>query len=54
MRKHNQIHALGAPHYKAHTRFLWKLQDFSSSCGPKNTVKWQKNAVLFATHVVIS
>jgi len=22
MRKHNQIHTLGAPHYKAHFRFL--------------------------------
>jgi len=25
MRKHNQIHTLGAPHYKAHFRFLRKL-----------------------------
>jgi len=28
MRKHNQIHTLGAPHYKAHFRFLRKLKDF--------------------------
>jgi len=28
MRKHNQIHTLGAPHYKAHFRFLKKLKDF--------------------------
>ena len=28
MRKHNQIHILGAPHYKAHFRFLSKLKDF--------------------------
>jgi len=25
MRKHNQIRTLGAPHYKAHFRFLRKL-----------------------------
>jgi len=25
MRKHNQIHTLGTPHYKAHFRFLRKL-----------------------------
>jgi len=24
VRKHNQIHTLGAPHYKAHFRFLRK------------------------------
>jgi len=28
MRKHNQIHTLVAPHYKAHCRFLGKLKDF--------------------------
>jgi len=28
MRKHNQIHTLGAPHYKAHFRFLSKLNEF--------------------------
>jgi len=28
MRKHNQIHALGEPYYKAHIRFLTKLKDF--------------------------
>jgi len=28
MRKHNQIHTLGAPHYKVHVRFLWKSKDF--------------------------
>jgi len=28
MRKHNQIHTLGAPHCKAHFRFLRKLKDF--------------------------
>jgi len=28
MRKHNQIHTLGTPHYKAHFRFLRKLKDF--------------------------
>jgi len=28
MRKHNQVHTLGAPHYKAHFRFLRKLKDF--------------------------
>jgi len=28
MRKHYQIHTLGAPHYKAHFRFLRKLKDF--------------------------
>ena len=38
MRKHNQIHTLGAPHYKAHFRFLRKLKDFKWTLGPKNTV----------------
>jgi len=38
MRKHNQIHALGAPHFKAHFRFLRKLKDckcalWSEKCG---------------------
>jgi len=28
MRKHNQIYALGAPHYEAHFRFLRKFKDF--------------------------
>jgi len=28
VRKHNKIHILGAPHYKAHFRFLRKLKDF--------------------------
>jgi len=28
MRKHNQIHALGALHYEAHFRFMSKLKDF--------------------------
>jgi len=28
MRKHNQIHTLSAPHYKAYFRFLSKLKDF--------------------------
>jgi len=28
MRKHNQVHTLGAPHYKAHFRFLRKFKDF--------------------------
>jgi len=28
MRKHKQIHTLGAPHYKAHFRFLRKSKDF--------------------------
>jgi len=31
MRKHNQIHTLGAPHYKAYFRFLRKLKDFKWS-----------------------
>jgi len=38
MREHNQVHTLGAPHYKAHFRFLRKLKDFkcalwSEKCG---------------------
>jgi len=28
MRKHRQIRIAGAPHYKAHFRFLRKLTDF--------------------------
>jgi len=27
MRKHNQIHTLGALHYEAHFRFMSKLKD---------------------------
>jgi len=27
MKKHNQIHTLGALHYKTHFRFLRKLED---------------------------
>jgi len=27
MSKHNQIHTLGAPHYKAHFRFVRTLKD---------------------------
>jgi len=38
MRKHNQIHKLGAPHYKAHFRFLKKLKDFKCASGPKSAV----------------
>jgi len=39
MRKHNQIYILGAPHYKAHFRFLRNLQRvLSAPYGPKNTV----------------
>ena len=38
MRKHNQVHTLGAPHYKAHFRLLRKLKDFKCALGPKNTV----------------
>ena len=38
MRRHNQIHTLGAPHYKAHFWFLRKLKDskcvlWSGQCG---------------------
>ena len=38
MRKHNQIHTLGALHYKEHFRFLRKLKDckcalWSKRCG---------------------
>ena len=28
MRKHNQIHILGAPHYKVHFRFLRNFKGF--------------------------
>jgi len=28
MRKHNQIHTLGAPRFKTHFQFLRKLKDF--------------------------
>jgi len=38
MRKHNQIHTLGAPHYKAHFQFLRKLKDFKCTLWSKNTV----------------
>jgi len=30
MRKHHQIHTLGAPHYNVHFRFLRKLKDFNA------------------------
>jgi len=36
MRKYNQIHTLGAPHYKAHFQFLKKLKDLSAPYGLKN------------------
>jgi len=35
MRKHNQIHTLGALHYKAHFRFLSKLKDFKCALWSK-------------------
>jgi len=39
MRKHNHIHTLGIPHYKAHFRFLRKLKGLlSAPYSPKNTV----------------
>ena len=47
MRKHNQIHTLGAPLYKAHFRFLRKLKDF------KCTLWSEKYGIYFAYHVGI-
>jgi len=38
MRKHNQVHTLGAPHYKAHFRFLRKLKDFKCLLSSEKTV----------------
>jgi len=40
MKKHNQIHTLFAPHYKAHFRFLRKWKDFTESApyGTKTTL----------------
>ena len=35
MRKHNQIHTLGAPHFKAHFRFLRKVKDFTCAVWSK-------------------
>jgi len=39
MINHNQIHSLGAPHYKAHFRFLRKLK---GPYGPKMNFMVQK------------
>jgi len=49
VRKHNQIHTLGAPCYEAHFRFLRKLEDFkcalwSEKCGTNQSSQknWEK------------
>jgi len=39
MRKHNRIHILGAPHYKARFRFLRKLKDFKCALWSEKYVK---------------
>jgi len=38
MKKHNQIHTLGALHYKAHFRILRKLKDFMRALPSKKCV----------------
>jgi len=38
VRKHNQIHTLGTPHYKAHFQFLRELKHLSVPYGLKNMV----------------
>jgi len=43
MRKHNQIHALGALHYKAHFRVLRKLKDFKCALWSKKYCTIIKN-----------
>jgi len=38
IRKHNQVHTLGVPHYKTHFLFK-KIEGFECALkGPKNTV----------------
>jgi len=39
MRKHNQIHTLGAPHYKEHLRFLRKLRNFKCALWSQKHVR---------------
>ena len=38
MRKHNQVHTLGASHYKVHFRFLKKEKDFECALWSENTI----------------
>jgi len=45
MRKHNQIHTLGAPHYEAHFRFLRKLKGCKCALWSE---KWGSCPDLFA------
>jgi len=35
MRKYNQIHIKGAPHYKTHFRYLRNLEDFKCALWPE-------------------
>jgi len=46
MRKHNQIHTLGTPHYKVHFGFVRKLKDFKCALWSE---KYENmvNAVIF-------
>ena len=43
MRKHNQIHTLSAPHYKAYFQFLRKLKEFKC-------VLWSEKNTVFNIH----
>jgi len=45
VRKHNQIHTLGALHYKMHLRVLRKLKDLSMPYGLKITVLWNLDII---------
>jgi len=43
MRKHKRIHTLGAPHDKAHFRFLRKSKDFKCALWSEKSGKWELN-----------
>jgi len=50
MRKHNQIHTLGAPNYKAHFRFLRKVKDFKCALWSEKNGTLMKNKFIRHTH----
>jgi len=47
MRKHNQIHTLGALHSKVHFQYLRKFKEFN--CSPKNTALFFQQSRIFWT-----
>jgi len=52
MRKHNQLHTLGAMHYKVHLRLLRKLKYFKCALWSENVVVYisDKIDLVFLDH----